>query len=226
MNRIAETVQENGAHLRLMLEHSEQNKDILLGIIDDVCASHSEVERALIGVVRDIVGALESRRWWTRERSLKVASHALKIAEAMGLHDDVKRTLHIGALLHDVGQSLFHDALTDKPVKLTAGELKLVRQHPVQGAAVLNRTRELRDVMPLIRHHHERMDGSGYPDGLKGNEIPAGARIIHLASAFESMVSDRPHRLAKNREYALREIERCKNTQFDPVIAEVGLRVL
>jgi HD-GYP domain-containing protein (c-di-GMP phosphodiesterase class II) len=144
----------------------------------------------------------------------------------MDFHEDEKRMLHIGALLHDIGQSVYYDELIDKPAKLTTDEERLIRKHPAQGAAVLPTAGEFRDVIPLIRHHHERMDGKGYPDGLKGDAIPLGARIIHVATTYDSIIADRPYRSAQGRECALREIARCSNTQFDPRVAEVALHVL
>jgi PAS domain S-box-containing protein/putative nucleotidyltransferase with HDIG domain len=222
----ADAFRENETHLQVLLEEAERNKNVLLDIIDEVCLSHSTMENVFINTVRDIVNALDSRRWWTRERSQRVASHALKIAEEMGFHEDEKRLLHIGALLHDIGQSVFYDGLIDKPVKLTADEVKLIRKHPEQGAAVLDKAHELKGVISLIRNHHERMDGRGYPDGLKGDEIPLGARIIHVATTYDSIIADRPYRPAQDRERALREIVRCTNTQFDPIVTEAALKVL
>ena len=222
----AEACHQSEADLRLMLEQAERNKDILLDIIDEVCVSHRMMEHIYVNLVRDIVNALDSRRWWTRERSQRVASYALTIAEGMGFHEDEKRTLHFGALLHDIGQSVFYDELVDKPEKLTTDEVTLIRKHPEQGAAVLDKAKGLQDVMPFIRHHHERVDGKGYPNGLKGDEIPMGARIIHVATAYDSITTDRPYRPAQGREYALREIVRCTNSQFDPKVTEVALKVL
>jgi PAS domain S-box-containing protein/putative nucleotidyltransferase with HDIG domain len=221
-----ETFQEHEAHLRFLLEQADQNRGILLDIIDEVCVSHSSMENIFINVVGDIVNALDSRRWWTRGRSQRVASHALKIAGEMGFHEDEKRMLHIGALLHDIGQSVFYDELIDKPVKLTSDESEIIRKHPEQGAEVLHNAKELQEVVPLIRYHHERADGRGYPDGLKGDEIPLGARIIHVAATYDSIIADRPYRPAQKREYALREIARCSATQFDPAVTEVALKVL
>lgn len=219
-------MQETEAHLRLLLEHADRDKHALLDIIDEICVSHRSLENTFINVVRDIVNALDSRRWWTRERSQRVAFHAVKIAEEMGFHEDEKSLLHIGALLHDIGQSVFCDELVDKPLSLTCDEYNIIRQHPVKGAAVLQKAKELHDVVPLIRHHHERIDGKGYPDGLQGDKIPLGARIIHVATTYDSIIADRPYRPAQSREYALKEIVRCANTQFDPKITEVALKVL
>jgi PAS domain S-box-containing protein/putative nucleotidyltransferase with HDIG domain len=221
-----EELQRHEAHLRSLLDQADENKGILLDIIDEVCVAHSSVENVFINVVGDIVNALDSRRWWTRGRSQRVASYALKIAGEMGFHEDEKRMLHIGALLHDIGQSVFYDELIDKPVKLTPDESEIIRKHPEQGAEVLHNAKELQEVIPLIRHHHERADGRGYPDGLKGDEIPLGARVIHVASMYDSITADRPYRPAQKREYALREIARCSATQFDSAVADAALKVL
>ncbi len=221
-----DAVQEHVTHLRLELERSQQDKNVLIDIIDEVCVSHSALEHVFINVVSDIMHVLDSRRWWTRGRSKRVASHALRISEKMGFHADEKSILHIGALLHDIGQSVFYNDLVDKPVKLSANEIKLIRKHPDQGAAVLNKAEDFRKAIPLIRHHHERVDGKGYPDGLTGDNIPLGARIIHVATTFDSITADRPYRHQKSREYALREIVRCTKTQFDPSVTEAALAVL
>lgn len=222
----ADASEKHETHLRFLLQQAERNGNVLLGIIDEVCASHYAMEQMIITTVRDIMNALDSRRWWTRQRSERVAAHSLKIAEEMGFHEDEKRTLHIGALLHDIGQSIFYDGIIDKPEKLTTDETKLIMKHPEQGAAVLDASGEMKRVIPLIMHHHERMDGRGYPGGLRGDQIPMGARIIHVATAYESLVADRPYRPAQKREYALREIVRCKNTQFDAMVTEVAIKVL
>jgi putative nucleotidyltransferase with HDIG domain len=222
----SDALAEHETHLCFLLEQAERNGNVLLGIIDEVCTAHNAMEQMFIHTVRDIMNALDSRRWWTRERSQRVASYTLKIAVEMGFHEDEMRMLHIGALLHDIGQSIFYDGLVDKPEKLTPDEARLIRRHPEQGAAVLDTSGELKNVIPLIMHHHERMDGKGYPGGLKGEEIPLGARIIHVATAYDSLIADRPYRPAQKKEYALREIVRCNNTQFDPTVTEVALKVL
>lgn len=218
--------EEHEKHLRFLIEQAERNGNVLLGIIDELCASHHAIEQMFINTVRAIVNALDSRRWWTRQRSQRVASHCLKMAEEIGFQEDEKRTLHIGALLHDIGQSIFCDEIIDKPERLTAEEAKLVMKHPEHGAAVLDASGELKRVIPLILHHHERIDGKGYPAGLKGDHIPLGARIIHVATAYESLIADRPYRPAQRRDYALKEIVRCKNTQFDALVTEVAVKVL
>ena len=225
-NQNSATSRNEDKELGLLLETAERDKTILLDIIDEVCVSHGALENVFINAVCDIVTALDSRRWWTRERSQRIASYVLKIADEMGLHEDDKSKLQIGALLHDIGQSVYHDGLIDKPMRLTTDELQIIRMHPEQGASVLHRTKELEGVLSMIRHHHERVDGKGYPDGLKGEEIPLGARIIHVATAYDSMIADRPYRSPRKREHALSEIVRCADTQFDPRVAEAALKVL
>lgn len=226
LERDSDRRQASVAQLLLQLEQSEQDKSVLLDIIDEVCVSHSVMEHAFITVVSEIMNALDNRRWWTRGRSQRIASHALKISEAMGFHEDEKSILHIASLLHDIGQSIYYVDLIDKPVRLSTAEMELLRRHPDQGAVVLQKADDFRKAIPLIRHHHERVDGKGYPDGLRGDDIPLGARIIHVVTTYDSITADRPYRPQKSREYALREIMRYARTQFDPVVAEAALAVL
>lgn len=212
-------------HLSAMIERAERNTDVLLEIIHELCDAHKTLEATFVAVVRELVEALDSRRWWTRGRSQRVTGAVMKIADAMGMHEDEKGILQLGALLHDIGQAVFLGALIDKPSHLTVDEVRLVRQHPVQGASILLNADELSDAVLMIRHHHERMDGTGYPDGLRGEEIPLGARIIHVATAYESITADRPYRPARDRSSALREIKRHARSQFDPHVVEAALTV-
>lgn len=213
-------------HLSAMIERAERDTGVLLEIIDELCDAHKTLEATFVAVVRELVDALDSRRWWTRGRSQRVTTSVMKIADTLGMHEDEKVILQLGTLLHDIGQAVFLGALIDKPAHLTLDEVKLVRQHPVQGASILLNADELSDAALMIRHHHERMDGTGYPDGLQGEEIPLGARIIHVATAYESITADRPYRPARDRSSALREIKRHAASQFDPHIVEAALTVL
>jgi len=142
----------------------------------------------------------------------------------MGLSEEEMEKIRLAALLHDIG--IINKGLIDKPVNLTDKELELIKKHPVQGVSILKPVKQLKDIIPLIRHHHERIDGKGYPDGLKGEDIPVGARILHVADSFDSMTADRPHRQAPGKEYAFLEFKRCINTQFDPRVTESALKVL
>jgi HD-GYP domain-containing protein (c-di-GMP phosphodiesterase class II) len=110
--------------------------------------------------------------------------------------------------------------ILDKPEGLTVEELTLIKMHPDKGEEILRPIRQLKDILPIIRSHHERIDGKGYPDGLKGEEIPLLARIITVADSFDSMISERPYRPKLRIEDALSELKRCSGTQFDPQVVE------
>ena len=144
----------------------------------------------------------------------------------MRLDNDVTGNLRIAALLHDIGKIGTYDVILDSPQRLSSEEIGLINLHPVKGEMILKPIKQLQHLLPIIRHHHERVDGQGYPDGLKGDEIPLLSRIICVADSFDSMTSDRPYRSAGTIEYALSELKSCSNSQFDSTLVEAFIRVL
>lgn len=220
-----ESLCENERNLRQWAEKAEKNEGIFLEIIDDICDSYKRLEKLFMGFVTAVVNACDERRPWNKGHSQRVTTYSLKIAKEMGLGNDDMEKLRLAALLHDIGQ-IQYDQLIDKPEKLTEKEFEVIRRHPLLGVSVLEKVKQLKDIIPIIRHHHERVDGQGYPDGLKGEEIPFCSRILHVADSFDSMTANRPYRPAPGKEYAYQELKRCNNTQFDPVITEAALKVL
>ncbi|MDP2279231.1 MAG: HD-GYP domain-containing protein [Nitrospirota bacterium] len=144
----------------------------------------------------------------------------------MGLSERKIEDIRIAALLHDIGKIGTYDIVLDKPGKLTDEELALVKMHPAKGEEILRPIKQLQYILPIIRYHHERMDGSGYPDRLKGDEIPLLAKILCAADSFDSMTADRPYRPSPGKEHAIAELKRCSGTQFDPEVVEAFLRAL
>jgi polar amino acid transport system substrate-binding protein len=134
--------------------------------------------------------------------------------------------IHTGALLHDIGKIGIPDSILFKPGPLTDEEFEFIKQHPVRGAELVRTNNGLREIVPLIRHHHERYDGHGYPDGLQGREIPLEARILCVADSVQAMESDRPYRKALSRHEIISEIKENAGTQFDPVIVKAFLKVI
>jgi HD-GYP domain-containing protein (c-di-GMP phosphodiesterase class II) len=144
----------------------------------------------------------------------------------MSLPSDQLDVLGVGALLHDVGKIGVPDRILQKPGRLTDEEYQVIKRHPVLGARMLASVRELAPAVPAVRHHHERFDGKGYPEGLRGEDIPPAARIISVVDAFDSMVRERPYGYGISQETALEEIENNSGTQFDPQVVRLLLEVV
>ncbi|MBI4838145.1 MAG: HD-GYP domain-containing protein [Nitrospirae bacterium] len=201
-------------------------KEAFLNMLEDIGESYRELENLFIGIVRVIVNALDAKSHWTRGHSERVTQYAELIAHEMSLDDDDIKNLRLAALLHDVGKIGTYDYLLDKPSELTDREREIVEEHPAQGASILKEIKQLNEIIPLIRHHHERIDGKGYPDGLENKKIPIGARILHVADSFDSMTADRPYRPSPGEKYAISELERCSGTQFDQEVVKAFLTAL
>jgi putative nucleotidyltransferase with HDIG domain len=172
-----------------------------------------------------MVAAIEARDPYTSGHSRRVADKAGIISRAMGLREKETDRVVAAALLHDVGK--IHEVfgpILSKPGRLTPEEQVIMRTHPIKSAELAGKVTELRDVVPLIRHHHENWDGTGYPDGLKGDEIPLGSRIIMFADTIDAMTTDRPYRAALDASSVRKEILRFRGTQFDPTICDALLR--
>jgi diguanylate cyclase (GGDEF)-like protein len=167
----------------------------------------------------------DKRDPYTGGHSAKVADYATAIGKELKLSPERIRQLRQAALLHDIGKIAVSEAILFKPAKLTAEEYEVIKRHPVTGAKLLEISQGLRHLAPFVRHHHERWDGKGYPDGLRAEEIPLEARILNLCDAAEAMASDRPYSRAMSLETILEEVRRNAGTQFDPAIAAVFITI-
>jgi len=175
--------------------------------------------------MQSLAATVDARDSYTAGHSRRVQQLALAIGTELGLTDTELDLLGHAALFHDIGKLAIPDAILLKPTSLTPEELALMQRHAEDGARLVARLGFLDDAVPLIRHHHERYDGLGYPAGLAGDEIPFGARIIHVADALDSMLTNRVYRAALTREAALEELERNTGTQFCPLTADALLRI-
>ncbi|GAG05818.1 unnamed protein product, partial [marine sediment metagenome] len=156
----------------------------------------------------------------------KVSEHALKLAQELGLSKDEQEVMRETALLHDIGKVGIAEVILNKPDRLNPQEWAEVKRHSQIGEEFLQPLKVLHIEQSMIRHHHERYDGKGYPDHLKGEDIPLYARILAVADAYEAMTSERPYRRAFSPIEALTELERCSGTQFDPKIVEAFVTIL
>jgi response regulator RpfG family c-di-GMP phosphodiesterase/signal transduction histidine kinase len=178
-----------------------------------------------LSTVKSLVSAIDAKDEYTRHHSTRVTEFTLKIAGKMGFSAKEIGDLELAAILHDVGKIAVPENILNKPGKLTDHEFALIKEHPARGESILKPVIELKDIAHVVRAHHEHYDGTGYPDGLKGREIPLGARIMAVADAYDSITSERPYRKASSHRFAVKEIIRCSGVQFDPEVVEHFLEV-
>ncbi|MGH2498599.1 MAG: HD-GYP domain-containing protein, partial [Candidatus Limnocylindria bacterium] len=151
----------------------------------------------------------------------RVSRIAGAIAREMGLPERQIEQIELAALLHDIGKIGVDDRILMKPARLDPDETELMRRHPVYGASILEPSAALRPLVPMVLHHHENYDGSGYPEGIKGEEIPLGSRIIIVSDAYEAMTSDRVYRKAIGHDRAMEQLQKYSGIQFDPQVVRI-----
>jgi HD-GYP domain-containing protein (c-di-GMP phosphodiesterase class II) len=185
----------------------------------------SQQRDQFIQTVTTLARAVEMRDQYTGDHTRRVTDYSLLLADALMLSSDEKYQIQIGTPLHDIGKIGIDDAILRKPGKLTAGEFEHMKSHTIKGASMLDSIFNLSPMIPIVRHHHERWDGSGYPDGLAREHIPLIARIVSVADAFDAMTSDRPYRPAMPVEQAYLELIHKAGTHFDPECVQAFLRL-
>jgi putative nucleotidyltransferase with HDIG domain len=183
------------------------------------------VEDAYRSTLKALAQALETRDAETHGHSERVVTFSLRLGRELDLDRDQLKALEFGSLLHDIGKIGVPDAILRKPAKLTSDEWIKMREHPVHGQAILREIKFLEGAAKVVAQHHEKWDGSGYPFGLRDEEIDLNARIFAVADAFDAMTSDRVYRSSRPYEAAAAELDRCSNQQFDPQVVEAFHRV-
>lgn len=179
-----------------------------------------------VEVIEALSAAVDAKDNYTNGHSNTVSRLCLSLAEKMGVPECERESLRVAALLHDIGKIGTPDAILKKPGKLEDQEREIVEHHPGVGSHILQKVQQLTAIVPSVKHHHERYDGKGYPNGLVGKNIPLFARMIALADAFDAMTSNRPYRPALSTKEAIEEIRRCSGTQFDPELVEAFIHIL
>lgn len=177
----------------------------------------------LIDMINFIVEKKDSYTFWHIKR---VAFYAVKIAEKLCVDEVTLMKVHQASLLHDIGKLITPESILLKPKRLTRKEFKIIQEHVSDGVAILEKVKSFKDLIPYVRHHHERYDGHGYPDQLKAEEIPFISRIITVADAFDAMTTERIYKPKKNIDEAIRELQQCSGTQFDPIIVNAAIEFL
>jgi putative two-component system response regulator len=184
------------------------------------------IAKSYISTLKTLNKILEARDQYTRIHSQRVSEYALKIAQELGFSPDEQEVMYQTALLHDIGKVGVAEMILNKPDKLNAQEWSEIKKHAQIGEEFLAPLQALHIEQSMIRHHHERYDGKGYPDHLKGEDIPLYARVLAVADAYEAMTSQRPYRKPISQGEAIAELKRCSGTQFDPEIVKAFVRTL
>lgn len=181
---------------------------------------YAELEGSFRETIHGLALALEAKDSYTHGHSESVTNLCVAMAEEMGCSESFKDSLRQAGILHDIGKIGISSSILNKPGKLTPEEYETIKSHPQMGKRILENITFLREVVPIVYHHHERYDGLGYPLGLKGEEIPLGARVMGVADTYDAMTSDRPYRTGLGHDKAVSELVRCAGTQFDPECVE------
>lgn len=184
------------------------------------------LQDAYLNTLKTLGAVVDSFDWHTERHSEKVKKYAVAIAKKMNLSGEDLKAIEYAALIHDIGKVGVDLSIIRKRGRLTEEEWRQVIKHPLLGANIAERIEMLRILSPLIMHHHERYNGKGYPDGLKGKSTPLGARILAVADAYEAMTAERPYRKAFSKEQAIAEIKKYSGEQFDPTVVEAFLKVV
>ena len=195
-------------------------------INEELSETYEKLEQAYMESIQTVRYTVEAKDTYTRGHSDRVSEYSVLIGKKLGLPDEDIRRLQIGGLFHDVGKIGVPDSILQKEGKLSDDEYSQIKDHPTIGVHILSSASIFQDILPIVKHHHERYDGRGYPSQLKGEDIPYLARIAAVADSFDAMTSKRVYRDSLPMDVVISEFEKNKGTQFDPNIADAFLDIL
>jgi putative nucleotidyltransferase with HDIG domain len=198
---------------RLFVLYQEQRR-----LADDLGSANARLERASLSFATALVTTLDARDRYTAGHSAAVAVYARDIAARLGVPEEIRRLAHLCGLVHDIGKVGLPPGLLEKPGPLTLEERRQMQEHAEIGERILGKVDDYTEIASVVRHHHERVDGQGYPDGLRGDDIPLVARIIAVADAYNAMTSDRPYRDAMPSRVARLRLAQSVESQFDTTV--------
>jgi putative two-component system response regulator len=206
----------------LILENRDYQENLELKVREQ----SRKIQTSFIKTIESLARTLEARDPETRDHSLRVTEYSIRTAEEMGLPNQEVENIRVAAALHDIGKLGVRERVLDKEQALRWEEVEHIHRHPLVAAEILGPIDELKEIILLIKHHHENFDGTGYPDRLAGEKIPLGSRIIAVADSFDAITSTRPYREAMSEEFAVGEIRKHSGGQFDPAVVAAFLRAL
>lgn len=195
-------------------------------INEKLSETNEKLEEAYMSTIQTLRYTVEAKDTYTIGHSDRVSKYSVLIGKYLNLSDSELHDLELGGLFHDIGKIGIPDAILRKEERLTDDEYSEIKNHPTIGSHILSSATIFKNIIPMVKHHHEKYDGTGYPGKLKGEEIPYFARITTIADAFDAMTSKRSYRSSLSIDIVISEFERCKGTQFDPNLADVFLDIL
>jgi len=195
----------------------------LTGRLDETMKNQ---EQTYVGTIKALLTALDAKDKYTAGHCSRVTDYAVLIGRVMGLEEEKLKNIEEAGLFHDIGKIGIPEHILNKKDTLTNDEFELIKKHPAIGATIIESISYFAHQSSIVRHHHERWDGRGYPDQLKGEEIPLEARILAVADTYDAMTSDRPYRSRMSKDKALTIIKECMGTQFDPEVVQAFLKVI
>ncbi len=212
--------------------YTEYDLDIMMFIANSIALgmenSHlvTQLQTTYVSTLRSLISIIEAKDSYTKGHTERVASYAMALANRMNFDEETLRTILFGALLHDIGKMGVLDEIIRKPGPLSDAEWELMRAHPVVGAQIVEKMEFLTGTIDIVRHHHESWNGKGYPDGLRGTDIPLLARIVTVADSFDAMTTDRPYRKALSLDEAVTRLEEASGVQFDAELVKVFVKYI
>ncbi len=195
-------------------------------ILDEIKTNIDEKDIELVTSIKTLISVINAKDKYTYGHVERVVIYSRIIADKLKLSEYDKKILIYGAYMHDIGKINISKEILIKKMKITSEEWKILKQHPANGVEIIKSVESLKMLIPLIINHHERYDGKGYPNKLKGKEIPYLARILTVVDSFDAMTSNRPYNDRKTYEEGIEELERCSGTQFDPEIVKAFIEVI
>lgn len=200
--------------------------ELYTSILDDLKKDIDEKDIDLVTSVKTLISVINAKDRYTYGHVERVVIYARLLAKKLNLNKENEKNLIYGAYMHDIGKINISREILIKNMPLSNMEFKQLREHPAQGVEIIKVVDSLKNIAPIILHHHERYDGTGYPNGLKGEDIPYNARLLCVVDSFDAMTSQRPYNKRKSFEEAIDELNRCKGTQFDPEITESFIDII
>jgi HD-GYP domain-containing protein (c-di-GMP phosphodiesterase class II) len=211
-------------------EFDQEDLSLFTSLADQVAIAldnsrlYQELEEMFFQTAESLADAIEKRDPYTGGHTQRVTLYCSAIAKYLRLSPMERKWLKMASVLHDIGKIGIADQILRKPSRLTSEEYNMIKRHSDMGVEIIEHIRQLREIIPGVKYHHEMMDGKGYPDGLRGENIPLAAKIVAVADTYDAMTTDRPYRKALEKETAIEELKKCSGTQFDSEVVEAFIQ--